>query len=135
MSTPIRSTTADPNLELVVLGRARMRWANVYGAASVVEDWELEQVLFGIDHGCRIRVGGTLRTPLLLLDDKTVDCGARAVEITYSSRVGEGDDESRLRAALVPELIDDGDDAEYLVRLEPLFQRLDAGRSIYQARK
>jgi hypothetical protein len=50
---------ADPGLDLVVLGKARMRWANVYGAATVGRDWQLDEVLFGIDHSSRIRVGGT----------------------------------------------------------------------------
>lgn len=128
-------TDADPNLALVVLGDARMRWANVYGSARFGGDWLVEELLFAIDHSCSLDVAGTLRAKLLLLEDKTLRASSEVVELRYDSRTDKEAELDALKATLLPALIateDEREDGEFAVRIEKLLQRVDERKPIYR---
>jgi hypothetical protein len=129
----------DVGCLLICLGSVRVNRTNIYGGTRISGDLDVPGALFGVDHSDSIFVDGTVRSPLVVLDDKSIYAEAGDVGILVGDQITT---EKKLRVKkrattravlerhLVSDVLAEPDDEDGPVDIKALFQRLEKGKSV-----
>lgn len=127
----------EPACQLVVLGSIEARALNLSGGLAVRGNVTCHSVLFANDHGSTLFVGGTVKSPLLVLDDKSLRAAKLAAKLTLDSRAIKKAAVTKAKKALVAQVFrdeedeKDGDEAMPL-DLEAFVVRLMKNRPLFR---